>query len=751
MSSASTPIKTQLSLFCRDYSKLLLPLRQELGKGIDFIRGQQDTDDLKDLLSGLCDVHHRMKTLAEKIDSQQAYVIIFGPLKSGKSTLMNAFSGAYVSEVTALPAYPCLVHVRHEEEVSLTASHFNGQTERFEDFNHMKAAVEVYHRELAERIREIEEKGEAFDPGIHYPNAIRRLDIALPAEPLKESYTVLVDTPGLYSRMKFGYDLMTREFRDSAACAVFVVKTDNLFLEQVFEEFNDLLNLFSRIFLVVNIDGHKCDLEPDGDLCPSIESREPQKIIDAFCSLSMSAPLRHAYEEGHLKIYPIDLLKAASVRLGESDWQMENDDAEDAGNGCDNSEDGAHEKASLGTPTSNSQQGEEAQTEGTSSAPAEEAPIEKFNEFMADITSYLNSNDYILHFMRDSLRQGRQLIQEIDQTCGDGNLDSFIKGTKAIQADYDQGMKQRQALEDLRGFDWEDAFDGTGSLIKGKCNGFIRSEQERLETELTQKLEEWFTFVESLTHLLDERINPALKKLPESFRNFLMESIRDASNTPCAGAELPGEVLEELDKADLSMADIRTQALEAALKAGEEVSNPNTSMVPEAMPVRRRFWDWLLLRSRRKIRTKFFGVDCGKEIPVKIKETRLGEKSKKTFCAHIEQHLGKILSHLSQNIMEHVVNAFIAASKDAVCEALNKRIKELDQQLPRLKNRIDCRQKVCETIKKMADNIQIHDQELASLEDAFSRQHPELAIAKAENGELKLQNEESGDDAESPQ
>ena len=32
-----------------------------------------------------------------------------GPLKSGKSTLLNAISGSYVSEVTTLPAYADLV------------------------------------------------------------------------------------------------------------------------------------------------------------------------------------------------------------------------------------------------------------------------------------------------------------------------------------------------------------------------------------------------------------------------------------------------------------------------------------------------------------------------------------------------------------------------------------------------------------------------------------------------------------------
>ena len=97
----------------------------------------------------------------------------------------------------------------------------------------------------------------------HLPAAVRRVDVRMPAEQLAGSGAVLVDTPGLYSRMKFGYDLMTREFRNAAASAIFVVKTDNLFLEQVFDEFNDLLRLFSRIFLVVNLDSTKRDLQPE--------------------------------------------------------------------------------------------------------------------------------------------------------------------------------------------------------------------------------------------------------------------------------------------------------------------------------------------------------------------------------------------------------------------------------------------------------------------------------------------------------
>ena len=52
------------------------------------------------------------------------------------------------------------------------------------------------------------------------PEAIRRVDVSLPAGQLGKSGAVLVDTPGLYARMRFGYDRMTREFRNAAACAI---------------------------------------------------------------------------------------------------------------------------------------------------------------------------------------------------------------------------------------------------------------------------------------------------------------------------------------------------------------------------------------------------------------------------------------------------------------------------------------------------------------------------------------------------
>ena len=285
-------MKTEIARFCEAYLHTLQPLPPALEAAAEQMTHGSDKALIAAPLATLNDVRARLRSLVEKLDSQQAYLLIFGPLKSGKSTLMNAISGSYVSEVTSLPGYPCLVYVRHAEKPHFSVTRYNGRETVFANGGVLKDVIADSHVALAQQIRATEGRGEPFDPRTHFTEAIRRIDVKLPVQSLGESSTVLVDTPGLYSRMNFGYDVLTREFRDSAACAVFVVKTDNLFLEQVFAEFNQLLGLFSRIFLVINVDSSKRDLQADGSLLPSAESQHPEQIIEAFKTLSMAGPLR---------------------------------------------------------------------------------------------------------------------------------------------------------------------------------------------------------------------------------------------------------------------------------------------------------------------------------------------------------------------------------------------------------------------------------------------------------------------------
>ncbi|MFQ5748838.1 MAG: dynamin family protein, partial [Planctomycetota bacterium] len=234
-------MKTVLSQFSAGFQEAVHPLNAPLEHALWCLREAPETTAVRGVLPALEDAALRFQRLQKRVADQQAYVLIFGPLKSGKSTLMNALAGSYVSEVTALPAYPCMVYVGHSRERNFTLTRYNGERQAFSDLDGLRVVLNWAHAELAGKIRETEKREVAFDPAAHFPEAVKRVDVRVPARNLQNSGAVLVDTPGLYTRMKFGYDQMTREFRDTAACAIFVVKTDNLFLEQVFEEFQDLL------------------------------------------------------------------------------------------------------------------------------------------------------------------------------------------------------------------------------------------------------------------------------------------------------------------------------------------------------------------------------------------------------------------------------------------------------------------------------------------------------------------------------
>ena len=81
------------------------------------------------------------EALADKVAAQQAYVLIFGPLKSGKSTLMNAIAATYVSEVSSLPAYPCLVFVHNGERREYVVADYSGTTQTFGDSEGLRQRI----------------------------------------------------------------------------------------------------------------------------------------------------------------------------------------------------------------------------------------------------------------------------------------------------------------------------------------------------------------------------------------------------------------------------------------------------------------------------------------------------------------------------------------------------------------------------------------------------------------------------------
>ncbi|MCB1671870.1 MAG: dynamin family protein [Gammaproteobacteria bacterium] len=696
-------MKTILKSFCSQFSNQLDPFLDILDPAIGNLSGksrEEGLEPLSSIVAKLQEVQSRSRTLQEKIANQHTYLLIFGPLKSGKSTLMNAISGTYVSEVSGLPTYPALVYVQDGEKNSFQATTYEGTVREFADSVAMKAAIQQDHASLADAILEAEKSGQEFVPEVHHPKAISRVDVELPAPALSESGTVLVDTPGLYSRMKFGYDQMTKDFRDTAACAIFVVKTDDLFFEKVFEEFEELLGCFSRIFLVSNIDSSKQDLQPDGTLHVSLEGSNPEKVIEAFRSLSVSAPLQQAIDDGRLNIYTIDLLKAASRRLS--------DRAGKADSGQEDSVSAADEPdvpvAEADSPSAMSESDEELtvasgaaleQEEGVTE-PVPEAATDGFDHFMADLTSYLNSSDYVNDFVTDTLKAATDLIQaEIQDTAteiGQGIQESC----KELNAAIYSARHRIDALNELEKVDWSENFSHLAQE-KDRIFGEVATTFARQGEGLQKAVDDWMQNDESWQDLIHRHVEPLLKQEMGQDREALLERLRTLLDSSNGGARFSTTQTERMSQAGVSV-EKRVRELLGSLGEDVEMPAPELKMPVEGVPLNLSFMDKLLFRNGIKVRQQFFGVEGEQAIPAAKKQKRLegaGIEHIREFFSHFVE---RTLPVLEKEYADRVLARYIKQYADALKEGVTKLKGEIGSQIKANEGRLNVRQTALEEL-----------------------------------------------------
>ncbi|HDZ08939.1 dynamin family protein [Pseudohongiella sp.] len=622
-------MKTNMQAFCQELSKELEPFGEELRQALSELPPRKDFTKIDAHVRGLQEVQQRLSTLREKVSKQSTFLLIFGPLKSGKSTLMNALSGAYVSEVSSLPAYPALVYVKNGDQRRFEATDYEGDKREFPDNVAMAEAIQQDHAHLADAIVAAENTGEAFDPQKHYPQAIRRMDIEVPAASLAESGSVLVDTPGLYSRMRFGYDQMTRDFRDTATCAIFVVKTDNLFFEKVFEEFEELLNCFSRIFLVANIDSSKQDLSPDGTLTPSLESLDPDKIIDSFRSLSMSATLSGAIENGQLKIYPIDLQKAATRMLGKSTDSVSDvaaDDTAMAGHRNDG-----------------------------------------FDEFVDDLTSYLNSSDYFHDFKHDSVRLARDLSEEAGELV---TGDAVTQLRQDSREELERERERLAALQNLEQQNWEHAFNTLQNSKGGLLEELTEHNAEQLEKSCQEQLSAWMDSDESWNALL-ARLNPEIERESRRQSELLLEHLKKQLKGEHAGAEFTESQLAALRDAGLQVEKALAGCLQD-LGTGTPAVVAQLEVKAEDIPITRTLGDYLKLRSRTRVWQRVFGDDGSQSVEAAVKKERLGNDSLEKLHAIARDAVNRQMPELLQRYADELTDAHVSRCVAALEQEIAK-------------------------------------------------------------------------------
>jgi len=556
------PMRTLLKQFSEQFTHDVQPLIEPIRQVADTLAEASPGLAVQAVLPDLRDLLHHVRVLTEKVAEQQAYVLIFGPLKSGKSTFMNAICSAYVSEVTSLPAYPCIVNVTHDTTPSFTVTRYDGHSETYTAQQSVYDVIQQAHSDLMASIRRVEDEGEDFDPAVHMPQAIRKIDVHLPTGDLADSGAVLVDTPGLYSRMKFGYDRLTRDFRNAAACAIFIVKTDNLFLEQVFAEFHELLDLFSRVFLIVNLDTTKKDLDPTGQLVPSLEHDDPGRIIDAFTDLSMSAPLKAAADAGRVRIYPVDLLGAASTRiLGP---QGAGPDAERA-HGQDN-----------------------------------------FDALLTDLTDYLNSSEYLRAFLNDSLRRARSLLDELGHVTRHETVSRLADDVEALGRAREETIAQCQAVQRLKGIDWTDQSEALLRFLGARSKEQSAEVRQITGNALRGVIDAWFETDASLAALRNTEIEPLLNACRKQYIHYLRGEMAQQMPGMQGAIAITDDVLADASLVGIDLGEMARSATDRATPAATLVP-VKAGLGAEQIPVRRGIWDWLLLRSKASVRRRLFG------------------------------------------------------------------------------------------------------------------------------------------------
>ncbi|MFO7725376.1 MAG: dynamin family protein [Oceanipulchritudo sp.] len=738
-------LHVELKEFCQQFSTSLKPFSRSLDETLQALREVKSDEGIQPVLDELLENRHRLKILQDKAHQQHAYLVIFGPLKSGKSTLMNAISGSYVSEVTSLPAYPCLVYVHEGDEHRIATTNFNGDEETFSSAKTLNDHVQAAHEALAERIRQADESDASFNPAQDYKEAIRRIDFTLPAPYLRESGTILVDTPGLYAKMRYNYGQLTRDFRDTAACAVFVVKTDNLFFERVFEEFADLLEVFSRVFLVVNIDSTKQDLGPDGELQPSLERENPHKIIEAFENLTVSAQIRSAIQDGRLRIYAIDLLHTAQQSL-----QDQLDTGEEAGETPHSDDEKPADDGSEESLSGTSR--EEEETESPHSARI------GFPAFLKDLTDYLNSSDYLVEFMADSLRQTYSILREVGEQSGSSQMHSFREGIYELRQTADRLNQQLSEVRQLQEDSWDGPMDELTREIRQQINEHAGSILPDLKRSVEAEIDTWLEQDESIQDLLERRVQPLIRKSCGESRQRARALLDGACATRNSGLRLSSSLVDRIHGIGLQFDDIYPQfqpRVEETLS--EEFELPEPEAIQEQLPLKKAFADYLLFRSPAKIQKLVFGdeVPSPKEVPASVKTRRFGEAAVSALHESINAYVESAFKERLEDPAEELLAEFRKQFHEQASERLKSKADELDKEARQAKKRLENRRVVAEAMDDLEASSRTLAGEVGNLYDTFvkGKLSPEAEVfgfdleqTEEEEGDLEtLENSPSGD------
>ena len=275
-------------------------------------------------------LHEEFSSLFLRMRRPEVRVMVSGPLKAGKSTLLNVLAGnPHISQISQLPAYPCFVEVH--------------DLERNSDGTPREEPGSLFYRRGGELDRELsQQEGIAFldelldqfiEAGgqgrIEYERVVQKT--ALPRQE-GEAGLVLIDSPGLFFSHRVDQILFpsvpetasealeeSKSARDlylESDVVLFVIRPEQLFFQSV----ADYLRAFvqqtkMRIFILVNASTHSKTQIGD-QIVDFNQVEEQSEIRRYFLRHIADQGLQDEIEkEGRISLHFADLLDAATAHF----------------------------------------------------------------------------------------------------------------------------------------------------------------------------------------------------------------------------------------------------------------------------------------------------------------------------------------------------------------------------------------------------------------------------------------------------
>lgn len=636
--------QSELALFAQEFRRVLAPLFVDLGRAHECLgpagKGLELAFDPGELRAALADLGDELSQLAVRVERERASVIVFGPPKAGKSTLLDALAGARVSEVSILPGYPCLLRAAHGREEAVALQRFDGSLETLGDAGALPLVLQRAQVELVASVRAARARGEAFDPARHLQSAVRRVQRTLPAEALVRAALELVESPSLHGPLFPSYSEMRIGEPDHARAAVFVVRAAQLADEAAFDGIEELLEAFERPVLVVNLDERARELSRAGELVASFEREDPARLLAAFEERSTCEPLIQAVRAGRVPVLALDLLEAARARV----------------------------------------HGAEESTGGSARTRA------RFEDLERELAGALDGHPALAALVHSALRRAGELASELSELAETPGLAELTRQRDAAESERAALARVRAALERLAGraraqWETEDLFDGLRARLAAFAAARAAELARALEAPLARALEDWFADGTSLAELLDARLAPRLEAARAELLRSAERALREELKRAGACEALSATARTDFEEARVPLAELFAPCLARVRAAPEPVELRPLDV--EAIPVRPRLGQRLTWRGASEVRRGLFGAPEAPTlaVPSAEKARRLGSEARTAMQRSAVQRARAILAEEARRTARALDEALSTAFGDELSARVARELERLNEPL----------------------------------------------------------------------